>query len=80
MIDDLLTSIQQLTQYIKKHQTEPPDTSRDSVYFIDTEGGSWVEIIYSGVHSKMSCKFYNTMTNHPKIKEMYDERHKGDAK
>lgn len=77
MTNDLLKGISALVEQIKKQQELPPDTSIDGVYFIDTDEGSWVEIICNGIHSKMSCEFYNTMINHPKIKEMYDERHKG---
>lgn len=79
MTDDLLKVIGVFVEHIKSQQELPPDTSRNGVYLIDTEEGSLVEIIYNGIHSKMSCEFYNTMINHPKIKEMYDERHKGDA-
>lgn len=80
MSDDLLKGIGDLVEHIKSQQELPPDTSRDGVYLIDTDEGGWVEIIHNGIHSKMSCEFYNTMINHPKIKEMYDERHKRDAK
>lgn len=74
MSDDLLKGIGALVEHIKNQQELPPDISRDGVYFIDTDEGSWVEIIHNGIHSKMSCDLYNTMINHPKIKEMYNER------
>lgn len=80
MSNNILKGIGALVEHIKSQQELPPNTSIDGVYFIDTDEGSWVEIIYNGVHSKMSCEFYNTMINHPKIKEMYDELYKGDAK
>lgn len=80
MDNDLLKAMGVFVEHIKNQQELPPDTSRDGVYFIDTDEGSWVEVIHNGIHSKMSCDFYNTMINHPKIKEMYDERHKEDAK
>lgn len=74
MNNDILTGICALVEHIKKQKELPPDTSTDGVYLIDTEEGSWVEIIHNGIHSKMSCEFYNTMINHPKVKEMYSER------
>lgn len=74
MSDDLLKGIGALVEHIKKQQELPPDTSRDGVYFIDTDEGIWVEIIINGIHSKMSCEFYNNMINHPIIKEMHNER------
>lgn len=77
MTDDLLKAMGVFVEHIKSQQELPPDNSRNGVYLIDTDEGGCVEIIYNGVHSKMSCEFYNTMINHPKIKEMYDERHKG---
>lgn len=74
MNNDLLKAMGVFVEHIKKQKELPPDISRDGVYFIDTDEGSWVEIIYNGVHSKMSCEFYNTLINHPKIKEIYNER------
>lgn len=74
MDNDLLKGIDALVEHIKSQQELPPDTARDGVYFIDTDEGSLVEIIHNGVHSKMSCDFYNTLINHPKIKEIYNER------
>ena len=74
MTDDLLKAMGVFVEHIKSQQELPPDTSRNGVYFIDTDEGSWVEIIHNGIHSKMYCDFYNTMINHPKIKEMYSER------
>lgn len=80
MSNDLLKAMGVFVEHIKKQKELPPDTARDGVYFIDTDEVSWVEIIHNGIHSKMSCDLYNTMINHPKIKEIYDERHKRNAK
>lgn len=74
MNNDLLKQWVFLSSISKSKKELPPDISRDGVYFIDTDEGSWVEIIHNGVHSKMSCEFYNTLINHPKIKEIYNER------
>ena len=61
MNNDLLISIQQLTQCIKKHQIEPPDTSKDGIYLIKTEDGICVEIVHNGMYSRMSCDAYETL-------------------
>lgn len=69
MNNDLLKGINGLVERIKKQQELPPDTSRDGVYFIDTEEGSCVEIIHNGMHTIMSCEFYEAMVKNYKVKE-----------
>ena len=80
MSDNILKAIEFLVERIKKQQELPHDTSRDGVYFIDTEEGSCVEIIHNGMHTRMSCEFYEAIVKHSKVKEKYYDLRKGNTK
>lgn len=73
MIDDLFKAMEVIVERIKKQQELPPDTSRDGVFFIDTEEGSYVEIINNGMSVLMSLDMYQVLINNKEIQEKYGE-------